>query len=195
MNLVERVKKLLLTPTKEWPVIAAEPATVAGLYTQYVMILAAIPAIGTFIGFSIVGYSGLGSGPAYRIPMAAGVAGMVLNYALTLGAVYLIALVIDKLAPNFAGEQDFMQAFKVAAYFPTASWLGGVFSVFPEMAVLGILASLYSLWLLYTGLGPLMEIPEDRRVNYAAVVVLAAIVITMIVLIVGMPLATPSHKP
>ena len=45
MNLVERVKKILLTPRQEWAVINGETHTVAGLYTQYVMILAAIPAV------------------------------------------------------------------------------------------------------------------------------------------------------
>jgi hypothetical protein len=192
MNLVERVKKLLVSPPKEWAVIATEQSSVVGLYTQYVMILAASPAIGTFIGFSIVGYSGLGSGPAYRIPIAAGVAAMVINYLLTLGGVYAMALVIDGLAPKFAGDQDFMQAFKVAAYFPTASWVAGVFSIFPELAVIGILASLYSLWLLYTGLGMLMKVPEDKSIAYTAVVVLVAIVIMIAISIVA-ALAMPAR--
>jgi Yip1 domain len=192
MNLVDRVKKILVAPAKEWAVIAAEPATVAGLYTQYVMILAAIPAVATFIGFSIVGYSGLGLGPAYRIPIGAGVANMILNYVMTLGGVYVMALVIDSLAPKFAGEQDFMQAFKVAAYFPTASWVAGIFSIFPEMAVLGILASLYSLYLLYTGLGLLMKVPEDKSIAYTAVVLLVAIVIMFVIAVVA-ALAMPAR--
>src|SRR3546814_3114058 len=37
-KLVERVKSILLSPKSEWPVIAAEPATVKGLYTGYFMI-------------------------------------------------------------------------------------------------------------------------------------------------------------
>ena len=192
MNLVDRVKKLLLTPTSEWAVIAAEPASVVGLYTRYVMILAAIPAVGSFIGLSIVGYSGLGSGPAYRIPMGAGVTGMVMSYVLTLGAVYVMALVIDSFAPKFSGEQDFTQAFKVAAYFPTASWIGGVFSIFPELAILGLVASLYSLWLLYTGLGLLMKVPEDKSIAYTAVVVLVAVVIIFTISIVA-ALAMPAR--
>jgi hypothetical protein len=77
MNPVERVKKLLLTPTAEWQVIKGETQTVVGLYTGYVMILAAIPAVASFIGWSVVGYSGFGS--PYRIPISAGVANMVLS--------------------------------------------------------------------------------------------------------------------
>jgi hypothetical protein len=179
MNLVDRVKKILLTPKPEWAVISAETHTVAGLYTQYVMILAAIPAIASFIGFSIVGYSGFGA--AYRIPMGAGLATMVLSYVMTLGGVYLMALVIDALAPNFAGEKNFMQALKVAAFFPTASWVAGIFSIIPALAILGVLGSLYSLYLLYTGLGPLMKVPEDKSIAYTVVVIIAAIVLMVVI--------------
>ena len=45
MALVDRVKNILLSPRTEWPVIDAEPATVASLYTGYIMPLAAIPAL------------------------------------------------------------------------------------------------------------------------------------------------------
>ena len=48
-KLIDRVKAILLTPTTEWPVIAAEPETTSGLYTKYIMILAAIGPIAMFL--------------------------------------------------------------------------------------------------------------------------------------------------
>jgi len=189
MNLVERVKKLLIAPTQEWAVIKSETHSVLGLYTQYVMLLAAIPAVGNFIGQSVVGYSGLG--PTYRVPMAAGVANLVIAYVLSLGSVYVMAVVIDTLAPKFAGEKDFMQAFKVAAFFPTASWLAGVFSIVPALAILWLVGTFYSLWLLYTGLSQLMEVPEDKSIAYTTVVLLVAIVIMLVSAVVA-ALAIPS---
>lgn len=188
MNLVERAKGLLINPPKEWDAIKGETHGIAGLYTQYVMVLAAIPAVASFVGTSIVGYSGFN-----RVPMAAGVASMVLSYVLSLGSVYVMALVIDALAPNFAGEKNFMQAFKVAAFFPTASWLAGVFYVIPQLAILALLGALYSLWLLYTGLARLMEVPEDKSVAYTAVVVLVAVVIMVIISVVA-ALAMPARS-
>ena len=179
MNLVERVKKLLLTPKQEWAVINGETHTVAGLYTQYVMILAAIPAVCAFIGWSIVGYSGMGT--PYRMPMGPGVASMVLNYLLGLGAVYAIALVIDGLAPNFGGEKNFMQALKVAAFFPTASWISGVFAIIPALTILTIVGGLYSLYLLWAGLEPLMKVPEDKSIAYTVVVMIVAIVLMVVI--------------
>lgn len=189
MNLVERVKKILLTPTAEWQVIKSETHTVASLYTRYVMILAAIPAVASFIGFSVIGYSGLGM--TYRIPIASGVANMVLSYVLGLGAVYVMALVIDGLATNFGGEKNFLQALKVSAFFPTAYWITGVFYVIPALAILAIVGALYSLWLLYTGLAPLMSVHEEKAAGYTAVVVLVAIVLMVVIGTVA-ALAIPS---
>lgn len=174
MNLVERAKKIVLQPGQEWPVIAAETHTVQGLYTQYVMILAAIAPVASFIGYSFIGFGGL------RIPVAAGVAHMVVSYVLSLGAVYVLALVIDALAPNFGGRKDFMQAFKVAAFAPTASWLAGIFSLIPALAILGLLG-LWSLYLLYLGLPLLMKVPEEKAVPYTVVVIIVVIVIAVVI--------------
>ncbi|HET6264631.1 MAG TPA: Yip1 family protein [Usitatibacter sp.] len=190
MNLVDRVKNILITPKKEWARIDGENHTVAGLYTQYVMILAAIPAVCSFIGFSVVGYSGLGA--TYRIPMNAGISNMVLSYVLSLGAVYVMALVIDALAPNFGGEKNFQQAIKVAAFFPTAAWVAGIFSLIPALAILGILGSLWSLYLLYCGLEPLMKAPEDKSVAYTVVVIIVAIVLSVVIATIA-ALAMPAR--
>jgi hypothetical protein len=189
MNVVERAKKILISPGQEWTVIKGETHTVADLFTRYVMILSAIPAIAWFIGFSIVGYSGMG--PTYRVPIGAGVANLVLSYILGLASVYVTALVIDALAPKFGGEKDFTQALKVAAFFPTAWWLSGVFFILPALSILAILGGLYSLWLLYTGLAPLMDVPEQQSVPYTVVVLLVAVVLMVVSAIVA-GLAMPS---
>lgn len=185
MNLVDRAKNILLQPKSEWQVIAGETHTVQGLFTGYVMILAAIPAVAAFIGFSLVGF-----GPV-RIPIAYGITYMVVNYLMGLAAVYVLALVIDALAPSFGGTKDFNQAIKVSAFAPTAMWLAGIFSILPPLSVLGIVG-LYSLYLLYVGLAPLMKTPEDKALPYTVVVILAAIVIWVIVgVIAGLAMPGP----
>jgi len=49
MNLVERVKNILMQPKLEWPTIAAEPATTQSIFVNYVMILAAIGPIAIIV--------------------------------------------------------------------------------------------------------------------------------------------------
>lgn len=178
MNLVDRAKNILLKPKEEWAVISAEPHTVQDLYTGYVMILAAIGPIAAFIGFSLIGMGMMGV--SYRVPIAAGIAQMVVSYLLGLGMVYVLALIIDALAPSFGGEKNFMQALKVSAFAPTAAWIAGIFSIIPVLSILGILG-LYSLYLLYTGLPLLMRTPADKAVPYTVVVIIVAIVLFLIV--------------
>ena len=179
MNIVERAKNLVMKPREEWAVIDEEPHTVQGLYTGYVMILAAIPAVAGFLGMSLVGYSAMGY--SYRIPIATGLAQMVLYYLLTLGAVYAFAMVIDALAPSFGAQKNFAQAMKLAAFFPTAAWLAGVFSIVPALAILGLLGGLYSLYLLFVGLPLLMNVSDDKAVPYTAVVVIVTIVMMVVI--------------
>ena len=179
MNLVDRVKKILIQPKQEWKVIVTEPHTVQDIFTTYVMILAAIPAVAGFIGLSLVGIGGFGV--TYRVPIGSGIAYMIIQYALGLGSVYATALIIDALAPQFGSEKDFMQSLKVAAFFPTAAWVTGIFNILPALGILALVGGLYSLYLLYLGLGELKKTPDEKMVAYTVVVLICAIVLWVVI--------------
>jgi len=178
MNLVARVKGILLSPRNEWAVIDAEPATVSSLYTGYIVPLAAIPAIAGFIGLSIFGVGVLGN--TFRVPIMRGLSSACVQYVGALVGVYVLALIADTLAPNFGGQKNQIQALKVATYASTASWLSGIFLMLPGLRLLGLLG-LYSLYLLFLGLPALMKAPEDKALGYTAVVIICAVVLAMVV--------------
>jgi hypothetical protein len=178
MSLMARVKAILLTPRTEWPVIEGEPATIASLYTGYIIPLAAIPAVAGFVGWSLVGANVLGV--SVRVPIGSGLTGAVVRYALSLVATWVLALIIDGLAPSFGGTRDSMKALKVAAYSSTAAWVAGIFMLLPSLGILGLLG-LYSLYLLYLGLPVLMKAPQEKAVGYTVVVILCAIVLFVVV--------------
>lgn len=178
MDLVSRVKGILLTPKAEWAVIDTEPATVGSLYKGYIVPLAAIPAVAWFVGFSLIGGSMLGV--TFRWPIDIGLEQAVARFVLALIGVYVLALIIDALAPNFGGQKNQIQALKVAAYSSTASWVAGIFLVLPALSILGILG-LYSFYLLYLGLPVLMKSPPDKAVAYTVVVIVCAIVLFVVI--------------
>ena len=180
-KLIARVKAILLTPKTEWPVIAGEPATVADLYKNYIIILAAIPAIFTFLKMSVIGISIPFAG-TIRVGMGAGLANLLLGYVLSLGMVFVMALIIDALAPTFGGQKDQTQALKAAAYAYTASWVAGVGQIVPFLGLLIALAGgIYSIYLLYVGLPHTMKCPPDKAGGYTAVVIIIAIVLGFVV--------------
>lgn len=179
MALVDRVKNILLTPKTEWPVIAGEKSTTAELMTGYVAILAAIPAICGFIGGSLVGYGAFGV--SFRTPIVAGLSIAIFGYVMSFISIIIVSQIINALAPTFGAQKDLPQATKVAVYAFTAAWIGGIFTILPAMSILGILTSLYSIYLLYLGLPLLMKNPEDKSIGYTAVVVIATIVVSIII--------------
>jgi hypothetical protein len=179
MNLIQRVTDILLKPKDTWRTIAQEQSDVASIYSGYLVFLAAIPAIAGFIGFSLVGMNVMGM--SIRMPMGMGLANMVVSYVLSLVMVFVLALIVDALAPSFGGSKNQVNALKVVAYSFTAAFVGGIFSLLPSLAILGVLASLYSIYLLYTGLPVVMKCPEDKSLGYTAVVVVCGIVAAVIV--------------
>jgi hypothetical protein len=177
--LVTRAKAMILSPRTEWQVIDGESTTVGQLYRNYVMPLSAIPPIASFIGYSVFGISIPFVG-TYRVPMGTALTSAITRYVLGLLAVYVLALIIDALAPTFAGQKNQIQALKVAAYSSTAAWLAGIFALVPGLRLLGIVG-IYSLFLLYLGLPVLMKSPKDKALGYTVVVIIAAIVIFWVV--------------
>lgn len=180
-KLVARAKALILSPKTEWPVIAGEPATIGDLYKNYVLVLAAIPVIATFIKSSIIGSHIMFIGRV-RTDIGAGLTAMVVSYALSLAMLYVLALIIDALAPTFSGQKDRTQAFKAAAYSMTASWIAGAAVILPGVGTLiALLGGLYGIYLLYVGLPHTMKSPPEKAVGYTAVTIIIAIVLSAIV--------------
>jgi uncharacterized protein YqgC (DUF456 family) len=125
------------------------------------------------------------------VPIVSGLANMVVGYVLSLVMVFVLALIIDAMAPTFEGTRSQIGALKLSAYASTAAFVGGIFSLLPSLSVIGALAALYGVYLLYTGLPVLMKCPPDKAIAYTAVVVVCAIVGGFIIAWV-LSLLTPS---
>jgi hypothetical protein len=173
MNLIERVKNILITPKTEWEVINGETATPMSLLTSYVLLLALIPAACTFLaGFLFLG----GFGMKYFIFSA------VVSYILSIVSFFVYTYALDLLAPSFGSEKNINKSAQVAAYSSTASYIAGFLNFIPVLGALASLAGfIYSAYLMYLGVGPLKKTPEDKKVVYIIVVIAIVIVAFFIV--------------
>jgi len=181
MDLVPRITNILTKPKQEWPVIATEATDVATLYKEYIVLLAAVPAICSFIGMTVIGIPVPFFGTV-RVGMASGLTGLIVRYVLSLVAAYIAALIVEKLAPTFQSRGDIVQALKLVAYASTPAWVAGVLGLFPPLVALSILAGLYGVYLFYLGLPPLMQTPSDKVIPY---MIVSAIVIIVLYMVVG----------
>lgn len=159
MRLVDRIKAIVVEPRDEWSKIAAEPATVQSLYTSWIMILAAV-------------------GPAALLLSMHSLQFAIALYLRALIMTFVLALVVDALAPSFGGTKDFIASLKLTAYSSTVPWLAGVFYLFGVLGPLvSLVAAIYALYTFFLGAPVLNKASPDRAVPFTLVVVLCAIVL------------------
>ena len=180
--LKERVTRIITDPKNEWLRIEPEPTTIEQLYKGYIIPLAAIPAIASFIGSVVIGswvpFVGL-----VRVGLIAGLVSAILTFVMTLIGVYINGFVISKLAPTFDSRSDDRQALKLVAYAMTPMWVAGVLNIIPMLGILGILAALYCIYVFYLGIPVMMKTPDAKVIPYMAV---SAVVIIVVSIVLGM---------
>ena len=171
MDIVSRAGNMLRAPRTEWPVIAAEPGGILGLYGGYVAILAAVPIAAELAKFVIGG-----------VPLRAALGITASGYALALADVAILAIVASRLAPRFGGARDLRQGFKLAAFGCTPAWLGGVFVLLPGIgSLLSLAATFYGIYVCYLGIPALVRVPTERRAGYFLLVLAVTIAVALIV--------------
>ena len=178
MNLIDRVKNIIVTPNKEWDVITTEQPDAGKIITGYVLPLAGLAAIAAFIGYGLIGFNMLGfrvSGVNWGLYQAL----TILISAIV--SVYITALVVDLLAPSFGSEKNFNRSVQLVAYSFTPMWIGGLLSIFPPIAMIGGLFGLYGLYLLYLGIPKLKNTPADKHIGYFVVTLIVTIIVYFVI--------------
>ena len=189
-GIAKRAQSILTKPTETWDVVAKETDQPMQVFLKYVVPLAAIGPIASFIGGQVFGYSTF-FGPTFRPSLMGGLSTAVVTYIFGLLGVWVLAFIANFLSKSFEGKDDFPSAFRLVAYAWTAAWLAGVFGIIPALAVLAIVG-LYSLYLFYKGANPIMGVPEDKSVVYTVVVIVAAIIVNIVIGAISVAITGPA---
>lgn len=177
MAIPDRVKGIILAPAKEWEIIAAEIPDTSKIITGYVLPLALISAIASFIGYGLIGIntgffrmSGVSWGLYYAISV----------FISAILSIFIGAFIIDALAPTFSSEKNMPRSVQLMAYSNTPGLVGGILSIVPPLAFIGALFSLYGLYLLYLGLPRLKKTPPEKQTSYFVVALVVSIVVYLL---------------
>jgi hypothetical protein len=154
-ELISRVRGLILAPGKEWDQIGTERTSIADLYRCYIVFLAAIPPFASFLGAWLFGTRGL------HPTFAAGLFRAVVQYALSLPALFVVAFVVSMAAPWFDGKSDDRRALTLAAYSYTPAWLAAAFGLVPGLRFLDVLG-FYGIYVFSLGLERMMRVPKEN---------------------------------
>lgn len=156
---------------------AEEQTGIKKFIISYLLPLGLIPAIATFIGSGIIGYTILG----YRVhSLSHGISGAVISLLTTLFGVFITGFVIQKLGPNFKTSLSLEKAVKLVGYSYTPLLVAGIFNLFPALSIIILLAGIYSLYVLYIGLKPMTAVPEENITGYFITTVVVTVVIYVV---------------
>jgi hypothetical protein len=166
-NLINRVKNILLNPKQEWHVVFAELPDTKKIVIRYVMILALIPTFASLLGHGLLGY------------WMTGIRDGLVQFLVSVISVFLIAWIVDLLAPSFFSEINFGRSLQLVAYSLTPGMVAGILLLIPSFSPLVLLSSLYSIYLMYTGIPLLKKTPPENVAGYTGITIVSIIILSL----------------
>ncbi|MBL7663031.1 YIP1 family protein [bacterium] len=177
--IISRARQVLLNPKEFWTTASSETETIDSVYKRYIIWLAIIGPVCSFLGMTFVGITIPFIG-TWKMPFVSGFVGAIIRYAAALVMLFVSALVLSKLSPKHGGTENIQNSFRLVAYSGTAALLGGALGIIPSLGVLALLFGLYSIYTFYQGITPMTGVPEQNRMTYAALAVVCIVVIAII---------------
>lgn len=174
--MLQRIMNIAFRPNEEWPVVAAEAISAQTLFVKYVIPLAAIGPIAGVLGMMLFGKS-MGGTWMWSSSMESYLTLFLISYVFAVIGVGVNALIVQKLAPTFKSQGDFVSALKMVVFSNAPFWLASVLTLVPILGMLTVLVGLYGIFLFYTGLPHVMKTPEDQRLPFMGIAFLVAVVI------------------
>ncbi len=150
----------------------------------HILLVALIPAICGYFAAAHLGWS-IGAGDPITITKSSAVLLAISMYGAIIAGVFSLAYLMQWMAKTFDATPNFTQCLELAAYAATPVLMVGVAALYPVLwfvALAGIGAIAYSVYLLYSGIPIMMHIPEDKGFIYSSSVVTAGLVLLVSIL-------------
>lgn len=162
--MVRHLFGILRHPKQEWEKIRDADHSVFESFFPHTIVLAAIPPISGYIGTTQFGWN-IGAGDPIKLTHDSAIIIAILYYFAMLVAVFTIGKTIHWMSSTYGASQSLGRCVSLAAYTATPLFLIGIMEIYPVLwlnFIIGLPALGYSIYLLYTGVPILLEIPEER---------------------------------
>jgi hypothetical protein len=165
---LRRAVRLLVRPRAEWERIAGETTTVDTLLRRYILPLAALAPIATFIGMRTFDRA-WDPVHGYLVPTEDIFAAAAATYFASIASIFALAGIFVLIAPMFRCPRDFPAALKVATYGAIPVLLAGATLVLPVMAIVGVVALCHTLFLMWLGADRVLHVPDGARAEFIGI--------------------------
>ncbi len=163
----------LFSPARQWQKVAAASLNAQRTSVIYVALFAIVPCIAWYHGTTEIGWR-VGNGELVRLTPDSALKLVAAFYAAMMLALAGIGLTIHWMAGTYGSIASFTRGYAIAAYGATPLFLAGVVGFYPLLWLdlgIGMVAVSWAVYLLYSGLPVVMNIPAERGFLYASAVV------------------------
>ena len=176
---LQHMMGVLYHPKKEWRSIKSEHYSTMHIFLAQISILAAIPAVSLFIGTTQVGWSLTGS-DYVRLAVGSALPAEVAFYVAMWVAVGIIAYSVHWMEKTYGGSVSFDECLVLTTFTATPLFVAGLAGLYPMLwfnVSVGLIALCYSVYLLYSGVPEIMQIPEERAFFFATSILTVGLVV------------------
>lgn len=174
---IYRITGLFLRPITTWEEIRDDKGNSLAAMVP-ALILGLIPPICGYIGTTQIGWT-IGAGDPVRITENSAAIIAIMYYTLIQVAVFSIGWMIYWMAKTYGSDPSLPTCIRLAAYIPTPLFLVGFMQLNPILwlnLVVGLPATTYTVFLLYTGIPTMMDISKDRGFLFSSAVVMVGMI-------------------
>lgn len=176
---------LLYDAPKEWQEIGQEPSeTISQVYLRHALLLALIPPFALYLGSTHMGWSTADGELVYLATDSAAVMAVAFYFSLLIGLA-LMSFVMHALEHILGSTVSYERCLMLTLYTSTPLFLAGIAGVMPVLwfdVMVVLLAATYSIYLLFTGVPVLMDMPPAKGAVFSLLVTL----IGLCMLVAGM---------
>jgi hypothetical protein len=165
-------------PKDEWQTIEKRHESL--MYSLvHILVVALIPAICSYYAAAHIGWT-IGVGDPIKISQSSAQLMAVSMYVALVSGVFALAYLIQWMAKTFDSNPNYVQSLELAAYTATPMLMVGIAALYPVLwfvVLAGLAAVSYSVYLLYSGVPIMMDIPEEKGFIYSSSVVTCGLVL------------------
>lgn len=176
--MLKHVWEILSEPRDGWAKVRDEDWSVIELYGRVIIPLALISPIAGLIGTTQFGWQIGGSG-AVKLSFGSALQISFVYFGAILVAVYVLGQLIRWMSETYGAEQPLIRCLALAAYTAVPLFLAGFFQLYPVLWInflFGLPALAYTVYLLYSGVPIMMEIPVERGFLFASAILAVGLV-------------------
>lgn len=177
MNTFFNAWRLLFTGERGWqPIVDESPSTLRVLL-MHTIPFSLIPSVGWYVGVTQYGWEVAGESmrltPESALPMCT-----LFFLACVLGVLFL-AFMVHWMSSTYGEQVSLSQGTMLISYTATPFFVAGFVGFYPVLWIdifVGVAVACYCIYLLYTGVAPIMRVSRDRGFLYASAVFAVALV-------------------